>query len=376
MAVRLLVKSRSEQGGAEKGQEVVLDTEVILIGRDKSCQLVLASQAVSRNHARISRDGALFFIEDLGSAYGTQINGEKLPKGEKRLLRNGDNLSIAQFDVTFDRLADVPKDLPPDKTSFVARAVVKDVMRGLAASEGPYFRVMNGPKEGQRIELHEGKELVVGREEGVDIVLKDDLVSRRHVLIRRDWSGTHVEDLGSRNGIRINKKRSTRITTLKDRDEVEVGGIRLLYLDPSEVREAPVVLAEEGESTEAEKVPKRNAKGGKSEPKEEEPPPEEPEAEEAPPEEPAEEGAGESGEEGESSEASGSGEVSEVSGGGENSEVSTAAQEGDGSEGDGSEGEEGGEVERSPLQRYVPLAVVGLITVSFLVVLILVLAGA
>ena len=75
----------------------------------------------------------------------------------------------------------------------------------------------------------------------------DDLVSRRHVKIRRDWSGTHAEDLGSRNGIKINKKK-TRKKTLKDRDELEVGGIRLLFIDPTEVREAPVVLSDPEEA--------------------------------------------------------------------------------------------------------------------------------
>jgi pSer/pThr/pTyr-binding forkhead associated (FHA) protein len=247
MAVRLQVKQRGEAGGASKGQEHRLEDEVITLGRDKSCQVVLAQMAVSRNHARISQDGTLFFVEDLGSAYGTQVNGKPLPRGEKRLLRNGDVIAIAQFDVVFDRVADLPQS--SEKTSFVARAVVKDVMRGLGSAEGPYFRVMNGPKEGQRIEIADAQELVFGREEGVDVVLNDDLVSRRHAKVRRDWSGTHVEDLGSRNGIRVNKKRVKR-KTLRDSDELEIGGVRLLYLDPSEVREAPVLPpSEEEENT-------------------------------------------------------------------------------------------------------------------------------
>lgn len=243
MAVRLTVKQRSEAGGAEKGTEVMLDDEVITLGRDKSCQVVLSQMAVSRSHARITKDGSLFFVEDLGSAYGTTINGKPLPRGEKRLLRNGDLLAIAQFDITFDRIADAPQ-AAAEKTSFIARHVVKDVMRGLGSGEGPYFRIMNGPREGQRIELSDAQELVFGREDGVDVVLKDDLVSRRHAKVRRDWSGTHVEDLGSRNGIKVNKKRTTR-KTLKDRDELEIGGVRLLYLDPSEVRETPLVLADD-----------------------------------------------------------------------------------------------------------------------------------
>ncbi len=244
MAVRLTVRQRSEAGGADAGRDQLLDEDVITLGRDTACQVVLSQMAVSRNHARITRDGTLFFIEDLGSSYGTQVNGKSLPRGEKRLLRNGDVIVIAQFDVTFDRVADAAQAGKPDKTAFIARHVVKDVMRGLGSGEGPYFRVMNGPREGQRIEIADAQELVIGREEGVEVVLKDDLVSRRHAKVRRDWSGTHVEDLESRNGIKVNHKRVKR-KTLRDRDELEVGGIRLLYLDPSEVREAPVVLADE-----------------------------------------------------------------------------------------------------------------------------------
>src|SRR3954447_11317665 len=128
MAVRLTVKQRSEAGRADKPSAVVREDGVITLDRDAKGQVVLAQQAVSRSHARISRDGSLFFIEDLGSAYGTQINGQTLPKGEKRLLRNGDVIAIAQFDVTFDRVAEAPKGRANESTALVARQVVKDVM--------------------------------------------------------------------------------------------------------------------------------------------------------------------------------------------------------------------------------------------------------
>jgi pSer/pThr/pTyr-binding forkhead associated (FHA) protein len=230
--------------GADQTKTVLLDEEIITFGRDQTCQVVLAQQAVSRNHARISRDGTLFFLEDLGSSFGTSVNGQKLPKGEKRLLRNGDVIAIAQFDVTFDRVAEGSAEDVSGKTSFLSRKVVKDVMKGLAAGgENAYFRVMNGATEGQRIEIADAQEYIFGRDAAdADIVLNDDLVSRKHVKVRRDWSGTHVEDLGSRNGIKLNKKR-TRKATIKDRDELEIGGVRLLFIDPSEVREDPVVMS-------------------------------------------------------------------------------------------------------------------------------------
>lgn len=283
MGVRLTVKERSEQGGTDKPQVLLLNDDTITLGRDPGCQVVLAQQAVSRTHARISSDGSLFFVEDLGSSYGTHVNGARLTKGEKHLLKNGDLIAIAQFDITFDRVAEDPKDASDGHS--VARKVVKDVMRGLAAGgEVPYLRVMNGPSEGQRIELADAAEYIIGRDESADIIFRDDLVSRKHAKIRRDWSGTHVEDLGSRNGIKVNKKRFAQ-KTLRDRDEVEVGGFRLLFIDPSEVREAPVVLPEEKKENdvEATSAVKEDEVAESSEPSEGEAPPEES------PDEPAEE---------------------------------------------------------------------------------------
>lgn len=269
MGVRLTVKMKNASG-ADQTKTVLLDDDVITLGRDQTCQIVLAQQAVSRSHARISRDGTLFFVEDLGSSYGSLVNGQKLPSGEKKLLRNGDVIAIAQFDVTFDRVADVSQESGADNTSYLARKVVKDVMKGLSTgAEQAYFRVMNGQAEGRRIEIADAQEYVFGRDSAdADVVLNADLVSRRHVKVRRDWSGTHLEDLGSRNGIKVNGER-TRKATIKDRDEVEIGGVRLLFIDPSEVREDPVVLAADAKMSDEDDDPTHGTVSVRSEPEQE-----------------------------------------------------------------------------------------------------------
>jgi pSer/pThr/pTyr-binding forkhead associated (FHA) protein len=297
MSVRLTVTQRTEAGSAAKPIEHVLDEAAITLGRDKGCQVVLSQQAVSRNHARIMQEGNLFFLEDLGSAYGTQINGKPLPKGEKHRLRNGDVIAIAQFDITFTQIADLPADVRSEKTSFVARSLVKDAVRGIKSGEAPYFRIMNGPRESERIEINDAQEIVIGRDETADVIFKDDLVSRRHVKFRRDWAGTHVEDLGSRNGIKVNKKKVNR-KQLKDGDEIEVGTTRLLYVDPTDLHESSVVLPNSGEhqaisdepdddehtqSIPSGRVATRRAKAKEEAAPKEEPPKEEPPKEEPPP---------------------------------------------------------------------------------------------
>lgn len=60
------------------------------------------SEVVSRVHADIRVDGDSLYLEDIGSANGTYINHNLLPKGNRHLLRPGDRISLGKGDlVTF-----------------------------------------------------------------------------------------------------------------------------------------------------------------------------------------------------------------------------------------------------------------------------------
>jgi ribosomal protein L40E len=60
------------------------------------------SEVVSRVHADIRADGDSLYLEDIGSANGTYINHNLLPKGNRHLLRPGDRISLGKGDlVTF-----------------------------------------------------------------------------------------------------------------------------------------------------------------------------------------------------------------------------------------------------------------------------------
>ena len=64
--------------------------------------------------------------------------------------------------------------------------------------------ITSGQLEGRRIEVSE--ELVIGRE-NVDVEIDDAELSRRHFAIRPVAGGLEVEDLGSRNGTRVDGTR-------------------------------------------------------------------------------------------------------------------------------------------------------------------------
>ncbi len=60
------------------------------------------SEVVSRVHADIRVDGDSVYLEDVGSANGTYVNHNALPKGNRHLLRAGDRISLGKGDlVTF-----------------------------------------------------------------------------------------------------------------------------------------------------------------------------------------------------------------------------------------------------------------------------------
>ncbi len=52
---------------------------------------------VSRRHARLLRDGQAVYLLDLNSTNGTHINGEPLPPGVEKRLRDGDELTLGRL---------------------------------------------------------------------------------------------------------------------------------------------------------------------------------------------------------------------------------------------------------------------------------------
>ncbi|NLC84553.1 MAG: FHA domain-containing protein [Ruminococcaceae bacterium] len=78
------------------GQRAFILNDEFIIGRDsRSVDLCLTGYAIGRQHARITRQGAAFFITDLGSKNGTHLNGERLNKMETILLPDTCQLQFA-----------------------------------------------------------------------------------------------------------------------------------------------------------------------------------------------------------------------------------------------------------------------------------------
>src|SRR5712692_5107728 len=71
----------------EINEKHTLKGDSVMVGRDRSCAIVLAHPAVSRRHARITLSGTSYVLEDLKSANGTYVNNTRV---EKAKLKPGD----------------------------------------------------------------------------------------------------------------------------------------------------------------------------------------------------------------------------------------------------------------------------------------------
>jgi pSer/pThr/pTyr-binding forkhead associated (FHA) protein len=209
---------------------------VISLGRDPSNDIQVPLTTVSRRHARIFYEQGDYFLEDLGSTHGTDHNGKKITASEKRLLRDGDTIAIMSFSITFKTTAGTILDRQPgEKTEQLARRMVQEVLSSLGGSkmDPPALRVMNGPDEGKRFEIREEQaEVTLGRSPECDLPLNDHNVSRRHCLIKRNWHGFTAQDLGSKNGVLVNGTKIEGAQNIKDGDEIQIGGVKLIFIDP------------------------------------------------------------------------------------------------------------------------------------------------
>ena len=83
-----------------------------------------------------------------------------------------------------------------------------------------------GTEDGSRvIDLPEAVDVTFGRSRGATITLDHEKVSRMHARIRRTGDTIEVEDLGSRNGTRVNGTKVEGVTRIVHGDEVSVGPI-------------------------------------------------------------------------------------------------------------------------------------------------------
>ncbi len=208
--------------GKERGTRLSVASD-LLIGRmaPKQEGRLGEDPELSRRHAYISRgtDGQLT-IDDLGSANGTFVNGERIDA--PRTLDPGDVVKVGQ---TVLEVSD-PSGAMAAKTRVPTGAGAGKPAPVIAEPD-EVLVVTAGTALGRRLTL--GDEIVIGRMVSGEGELSDDVeLSRRHARIARDARGElSIEDLGSANGTFVNGERVRGLRVLKVGDSVRVGSTTL-----------------------------------------------------------------------------------------------------------------------------------------------------
>lgn len=103
-------------------------------------------------------------------------------------------------------------------------------------SDKPQFalRFISGKYQGGEFPLRKNREIIIGRSSDLDMVLVEDMVSRRHAKISTTDSEIFISDMGSTNGTFVNGEKVSR-SRIQEGDRILVGTsiIKMVAVDPS-----------------------------------------------------------------------------------------------------------------------------------------------
>ncbi len=241
------------------GKEYTVPSGGLVMGRDASCDVVLAQHEVSRRHAEIAPGEQGYVVRDT-SANGVFVNGERV-QGSHYLAR-ADVLRVGSEEFRF--YADVlpaaaaaaplvPREAasaapapPPASADAPAAPVAREapVMRleadtpvppvMPAAADGPVLatlvRLNGGPGNGERLAVRTTL-AHVGRGAHNEVHLTEESVSEAHAELQRRDDGWYVVDRGSTNGTYVGGSRVSGERRLSQSAEVRFGGVKLRFLD-------------------------------------------------------------------------------------------------------------------------------------------------
>ncbi|MEY4545666.1 MAG: hypothetical protein RL685_1861 [Pseudomonadota bacterium] len=116
------------------------------------------------------------------------------------------------------------------------------------------LRFISGKYQGGEFPLEENREVIVGRSSDLDMVLVEEMVSRRHARIQLVGGSVNIDDLGSTNGTFVNGERVTH-AELQEGDRVLIGSniLKVVSTDgqspPSELGEQQVHIRPNARAT-------------------------------------------------------------------------------------------------------------------------------
>jgi FHA domain-containing protein len=162
-------------------------------------------------------------VVEAGAA-GVRVAGHAVSPGSRRLLRPGERAEVQGAALALENAS------PPDgATRAAAAALLREAASGIDPIAGPRLVVLTGPAAGERHAL--AADRTVGRGRAAAIRIADPRASRVHARVRVGPGGATIEDLRSKNGLRVNGVRLDGPAPLRPGDEVAIGETLLAFED-------------------------------------------------------------------------------------------------------------------------------------------------
>jgi len=80
------------------GRRLRVDKRRVLLGRSRECDIQIEDPNVSRRHAELRQEGSSYWIVDLDSTNGVEVNGRRVKRAK---LDEGDTFTVGSTVVTF-----------------------------------------------------------------------------------------------------------------------------------------------------------------------------------------------------------------------------------------------------------------------------------
>ena len=251
--------------GPTLGQVYDLTQIETVIGREEDSQIVIRNPAVSRHHLRLTYQAGHYFIEDLGSANGTFVNGQRLVGAQA--LNPGDRIALGEAAVLELEVLGAPvtpwEPAPTVADEYPLPAQADAHPRpGHAAgpSDIPVTQIFDKQKNLFEQQQQGAPELMVsvagggsqthplikalitiGRDEGNDIVIPSNIVSRHHASLEKTDQGyCLIVQPGNTNETYLDGQLVTSPCSLQHNNVVRIGSqeaglmVTLAYLAPVE----------------------------------------------------------------------------------------------------------------------------------------------
>lgn len=221
------------QFGGKAVRKYTFDKDVVAIGREAGCDIMVDNIGASRRHCTIEKTDEGYVLTDLKSHNGTFVNGEKI---FHHVLSEADEFFIGKYAFGFEVLEPVVEcgDGVPEEAAAAPAADMtfrldrKDIERIIGtSSRGTAPQLVQVAPEGVSYKTSLEKAYhIIGKDEGCEVPVRGFFIPGKAAVILKGDHGFRV--LGLSKKFRLNGEPISD-SPLKDGDLLQIGPYRYRF---------------------------------------------------------------------------------------------------------------------------------------------------